>query len=83
MKKAMLSKYLDDHESAPSALCMVQSVVKGDSLTDEECDSIYNSSEGYCDSKREDLVRILTDEQLNELHEMVLEIMLEKVSDQP
>lgn len=71
-------KYLDCHESTPSAHYMVWSIVNGDS--DEKLDYFYNSSEGWNDSHRDEILKNMTDEQLFQLAALALEITMEKLA---
>lgn len=67
---------LNIFESAPSARCLVTSIVNGD-LTDEQARDIYECSEGTNDTETEKIVRAMSSSELESLKEVLREINLE------
>ena len=73
--------FLDTHESAPSAWCMVKSFHSGAPFTDEEAKVAYERSEGENDEDRNRMLDDLNLEQLSQLSALCLEICLEKLEE--
>ena len=67
MTKSEIALYLEEHESAPSALCLVKAIYEGRNLTDEECTEIYEQCEGFNVSEKVRILDLLTLDQLAEL----------------
>lgn len=61
-------------ESAPSAHILVKSIQEERELSDEECDDIYNFSEGHNDSETERLIKSMTSTQIESLKETLRQI---------
>ena len=70
-----IKQYLEEHESAPSACCLVHGVYYGD-CDDLSANEIYDRSEGENDRDRDEMLDKLTDEQLFDLAGQCLEILL-------
>jgi hypothetical protein len=73
-----ISSFLQTNESAPSAYCLVKSVVDGDFST-EEADAAYERSEGENDTLTQALLDAMTSDQLLELSCQLLIIANEKL----
>ena len=63
-------------ESAPSARCLVTSIVTGE-LTHEQAQNIYENSEGENDVETERIVRAMSSSELESLKSALREISLE------
>ena len=74
-----VSEFLEDHESAPSAWCLVKSFHDDiDSVSDADVSMAYERSEGVNDTERDVMLNALTDVQLMGLAATIIEISMEK-----
>jgi hypothetical protein len=79
---AQIRGWLDNHESAPSAWCLVKSFhANVQMVSDADCDMAYNRSEGLNDSERDLMIDSMTDDQLMGLAAMIVEISNEKLNE--
>lgn len=77
MLKEQIKSWLDNHESAPSALSMVGSCC-GQDLADHAYEL---PSEADADDERNQLIDSMTADQLNQLAALIIEISDEKLSE--
>lgn len=74
--------FLDSHESAPGAWCMVRAfLLDVPCVDDAEMQMAYERSEGVNDTERNAMLRQLSPQQLQDLAADCLEISLEKIAE--
>ena len=76
-----VTKFLDSHESAPSAWCLVKGFHDNADVSDADTDLAYSRTEGENDDDRELMLNNLTPDQLMKLTALILEISLEKLEE--
>ena len=76
-----IKEWLNNHESAPSAWCMVKSFHDNQGVSDADLDMAYNRSEGSNDSEKDQMVDKLTPDQLMGLAALIVEISNEKLNE--
>lgn len=81
-KVAYLIQYLEQHESSPSACILARTIYNNlNELPDDQASEIYERDEWTNDRERDELISKMTDAQLIEFYELVVEILLEKTAD--
>lgn len=81
-KVAYLIQYLEQHESSPSACILARTIYNNlNELPDDQTSEIYERDEWTNDRERDELISKMTDAQLIEFYELVVEILLEKTAD--
>jgi len=77
-----ITKFLDCHESAPSAWVLVKSFHDNiKEVSDSDINMVYERGEGVNDSEREVMLNNLNPTQLMELSALIIEISLEKLEE--